>query len=224
MNRRDFLKSGLTVSAGLAIGIPGLKDVAFANDARWRTFEVTTRLEVADPVGAVRAWAEALRRFGTYSWSQALEPGVALARSGLPVSARLSADIAEAAEKVRADTTAARIYLPEGAVPPVGSVLQQSDLGVNPTNDGKLIRIVFPPLTEERRKELVKVVKNMAEEGRVAVRNIRRHTKADMEALQGEISEDDIRRGEEELQKLTDRFTERIDSLLANKEEELLEV
>ena len=84
--------------------------------------------------------------------------------------------------------------------------------------------MVFPTLTEERRKELVKVVKNMAEEGRVAVRNIRRHSKSDMEALQGEISEDDIRRGEEELQKLTDRYIERIDTLLANKEQELLEV
>lgn len=102
--------------------------------------------------------------------------------------------------------------------------IQQSDIGVNPTNDGKVIRIVFPTLTEDRRKELVKVVRNMAEEGRVAVRNIRRNTKTDMEALQGEISEDDIRRGEEDLQKLTDRFTERVDTLLSNKEDELLEV
>lgn len=106
----------------------------------------------------------------------------------------------------------------------VEKALQQSDLGLNPTNDGNVIRIAFPPLTEERRRDLIKVVRNMAEEGRVAVRNIRRHTKTDMEALHGEISDDDIRRGEDELQKLTDRFVERIDALLSNKEEELLEV
>ena len=102
--------------------------------------------------------------------------------------------------------------------------LQQSDLGLNPTNDGSVIRIAFPPLTEERRKELIKVVRHMAEEGRVSIRTVRRSSKTDMEDLHGEISDDDIRRGEEELQKLTDKFTERIDKLLGNKEEELLEV
>lgn len=102
--------------------------------------------------------------------------------------------------------------------------LQTSDLNLNPSNDGNLIRIAFPPLTEERRKDLIKVVRNMAEEGRVAVRNIRRHSKAEMEAMHGEISDDDIRRGEDELQKLTDRFVERIDQILGNKEGELLEV
>ncbi len=102
--------------------------------------------------------------------------------------------------------------------------IQQSDLGLNPTNDGTVIRIAFPPLTEERRKELIKVVKHMAEEGRVAVRNVRRHAKTDMEALHGEISDDEIRRGEDELQNLTDRCVEAIDALVANKEAELLEV
>ena len=102
--------------------------------------------------------------------------------------------------------------------------LQTSELSLNPTNDGNVIRIAFPPLTEERRKDLIKVVKNMAEEGRVAVRNIRRHSKADMEAMHGEISDDDIRRGEDELKKLTDRYVEQIDRLLGHKEAELLEV
>jgi ribosome recycling factor len=102
--------------------------------------------------------------------------------------------------------------------------IQLSDLGLNPTNDGSVIRIAFPPLTEERRRDLIKVVKHMAEEGRVAIRNIRRHLKTDMEALHGEISDDDIRRGEDDLQKLTDRFVVRIDNLLTHKEEELLEV
>lgn len=110
------------------------------------------------------------------------------------------------------------------ALPNIERALRQSDLGLNPTNDGNVIRIAFPPLTEERRRDLIKLVKHMAEDGRVSVRNVRRHTKADMEALHGEISDDDIRRGEDELQKLTDRFIERIDKLLANKEDELLEV
>ena len=102
--------------------------------------------------------------------------------------------------------------------------IQQADLGLNPTNDGTVIRIAFPALTEERRKELIKVVRHMAEEGKISVRNVRRTAKSDMEELHGEISDDDIRRGEDELQKLTDGFTERIDKLLSNKEEELLEV
>jgi ribosome recycling factor len=112
----------------------------------------------------------------------------------------------------------------KSTVSDIERAIQQADLGLNPTNDGSVIRIAFPPLTEERRKELIRVARNMAEEGKVAVRNIRRTSKTDMEELHGEISDDDIRRGEDELQKLTDRFTERIDKLLANKEDELLEV
>ncbi len=106
----------------------------------------------------------------------------------------------------------------------IEKAIQSADLGLNPTNDGNVVRIAFPTLTEERRKDLIRVVRNMAEEGRVSVRNIRRHAKSEMENLHGEISDDDIRRGEDELQKLTDRFTDRIDGLLQNKEEELTEV
>lgn len=102
--------------------------------------------------------------------------------------------------------------------------IQQADLGLNPTNDGSVIRIAFPPLTEERRQELIKVVRHMAEEGKVSVRNVRRASKTDMEDLHGDISDDEIHRGEDELQKLTDQFTERIDELLGRKEEDLLEV
>lgn len=102
--------------------------------------------------------------------------------------------------------------------------IQMADLGLNPSNDGTVIRIAFPPLTEERRLELIKVIKNMAEEGRVAIRNVRRHFKSGMEELHGEISDDDIRRGEEDLQELTDLFVERIEGLVAHKEEELLEI
>ena len=102
--------------------------------------------------------------------------------------------------------------------------IQNSDLGLNPSNDGNVIRIAFPTLTEERRKELTKVVHRMAEDGRVSVRNIRRHSKSEMEELHGEMSDDDIRRGEDELQDLTDKWVGKIDTLMGNKEEELLEV
>jgi ribosome recycling factor len=112
----------------------------------------------------------------------------------------------------------------KSSVTNVERAIQQADLGLNPSNDGSVIRIAFPPLTEERRRDLIKLVRHMAEEGRVAVRNVRRHTKTDMEALHGEISDDEIRRGEEELQKLTDRHIGRIDEILGNKEDELLEV
>ena len=112
----------------------------------------------------------------------------------------------------------------KSSVSDIERAIQIADLGLTPSNDGSVIRIAFPPLTEERRKELIRVVKHMAEEGRVSVRNVRRHAKSDMEALHGEISDDDIHRGEDELQKLTDRHVEKIDQLIANKEAELLEV
>ena len=112
----------------------------------------------------------------------------------------------------------------KSTVSDIERAIQIAELGLNPSNDGSVIRIAFPPLTEERRQELIRVVKHMAEEGRVAVRNVRRHAKSDMEALHGEISDDDIRRGEDELQKLTDRYVGKIDQLIANKEAELIEV
>jgi len=106
----------------------------------------------------------------------------------------------------------------------VEKAIHASELGLNPANDGTVIRLAFPPLTEERRRELIKVVRHMAEDGRIAVRNVRRHSKDDIEALEGDVSEDDIRRGENELQEITDRHTARIDELLEHKEAELLEV
>jgi len=102
--------------------------------------------------------------------------------------------------------------------------IQASELGLNPSSDGTVIRLAFPPLTEERRRDLIRVVRHMAEEGRIAIRNVRRHTKDDMEALEGDVSEDDVRRGEKELQDITDRYVARIDELLEHKEAELLEV
>ena len=102
----------------------------------------------------------------------------------------------------------------------------ESDLGLTPNNDGQVIRLPIPELTEERRKELVKQVHHRAEEGRVAVRNVRRHHKDELEKLEreGSISEDDLARSEKELQKLTDRFVAEIDEIQRHKEQELMEV
>jgi ribosome recycling factor len=114
----------------------------------------------------------------------------------------------------------------KNAISAMEKAIMGSDIGITPTNDGNVIRLSFPPLTEERRKELVKVVHHRAEEGRVAVRNVRRHSKEELERLQreGTISEDDLIRLEKELQKLTDRHVGEIDDLLAHKEQELKEI
>ncbi|MFP5332188.1 MAG: ribosome recycling factor [Acidimicrobiia bacterium] len=112
----------------------------------------------------------------------------------------------------------------KGALSAIERAIRESDLGLNPSNDGSVIRIAFPTLTEERRKELIRLVRHMAEEGRVAVRNIRRHSKSDMEALHGEISDDEIHRSEQKLQELTDEMVAKIDDQLSRKESELLEV
>jgi ribosome recycling factor len=104
--------------------------------------------------------------------------------------------------------------------------LQESDLGLTPSNDGKIIRLPIPQLTEERRKELVKVARQMAEEGKVAVRNVRRDVMHHLKELvdKGEVGSDEEHRAEERVQKLTDEHTHKIDELLKRKEDEILEV
>ena len=108
----------------------------------------------------------------------------------------------------------------------VEKAIRDSDLGVNPTDDGKVIRVVLPQLTEERRRDYVKLAKHKAEEARVAVRNIRRHAKEELDriARDGEAGEDEVTRAEKELEALTKRHVELVDQLLAHKENELLEV
>jgi ribosome recycling factor len=104
--------------------------------------------------------------------------------------------------------------------------IMASDLGLTPSNDGKSIRLTLPPLTEERRQELVKVVGHRVEEGRIAVRNIRRDTIKDLREFEEEkmISEDDLKRGEDDIQKLTDSYIEKLNEVGEKKEEEILEV
>ena len=108
----------------------------------------------------------------------------------------------------------------------IEKAVMESDLGLTPSNDGNVIRLSIPELTEERRKELVKIVHQVAEDGRIAIRNVRRDVMQDLRELksEGEVGSDDEHRAESELQKLTDSRTEEIDKLLTGKEQEILEV
>jgi ribosome recycling factor len=114
----------------------------------------------------------------------------------------------------------------KSSIKAIEKAILESDVGLTPNNDGNVIRLTIPELTEERRRELVKIVHNIAEQGRVAVRNIRRDVLHDLRELknEGEVGSDDEHRAETELQKLTDARVGEIDTLLAGKEEEILEV
>jgi ribosome recycling factor len=112
------------------------------------------------------------------------------------------------------------------SVKDIERAIMDADIGLNPQSDGKIIRLPIPELTEERRRDLVRIARGMAEEGRVSVRNVRRDEMRDLHELrkEGEISEDDERRAEAELQTLTNRYVERVDAALSDKEAELSEV
>ena len=113
-----------------------------------------------------------------------------------------------------------------GAMPNIEKAIRDSDLGVNPSNDGKVLRAVFPELTEERRKDYIKIAKGKAEDGRIAVRNVRRTAKQGLEKLEkdGEVGKDDVTGAEKKLDAITKKHTDAIDEMLKNKEAELLEV
>ncbi|MFS8512310.1 MAG: ribosome recycling factor [Planifilum fulgidum] len=114
----------------------------------------------------------------------------------------------------------------KSALAEIERAILKSELGLTPTNDGNVIRITIPALTEERRAELVKVVKKNGEESKVAIRNIRRDANEEIKKLgkNGEISEDDVRRGQDEIQKLTDRYIREVDEVIAAKEKEIMEI
>ena len=114
----------------------------------------------------------------------------------------------------------------KGATAAIEKALRDSDLGINPNTDGAIIRVVLPELTEERRKEYIKQARAKAEDGRVAIRNIRRHAKEALDKLQkdGDAGEDDVRRAEKQLDDLTHKHVEHVDEVLKHKEAELLEV
>lgn len=114
----------------------------------------------------------------------------------------------------------------KGSLAAIEKALQSSDLGITPSNDGSVIRLAFPVPTEQRRKELVKVVKQKAEDGRVTVRNIRRSARHDLDAMQkdGDLSSDELERVEKDLDKITQDHVAAVERLLAHKEQELLEI
>jgi ribosome recycling factor len=114
----------------------------------------------------------------------------------------------------------------KAAMKAVEKAIRDSDLGINPSNDGQVLRLNFPPLTEQRRKEFVKLVKAMAEDGKIAIRNVRRDARKQMEAAEkaSEISKDDLERAEKELDKETSEYIEAIEAAFTRKETELLEV
>jgi ribosome recycling factor len=111
-------------------------------------------------------------------------------------------------------------------LPEIEKAIQKSELSVNPNNDGKVIRIAIPPLTEERRKELAKVAKNIAEKSRVSIRNVRRDTNEEIKKKEKDssLSEDQAKRGMDEIQKLTDKYIEEINSVLSRKDKEIMEI
>lgn len=114
----------------------------------------------------------------------------------------------------------------KSAMGAVEKAIRDSDLGVNPTNDGAIIRVVFPQLTEERRKEFIKVAHRKAEDAKISIRNVRRHAKDELDrfAKDGQVGEDDVTRAEKELEKVTQKHVATVDELLKHKESELLEV
>ena len=109
---------------------------------------------------------------------------------------------------------------------PIEKAIQTSDLGINPQNDGRIIRLVFPPLTEDKRREIVKDVKKLAEESKIAIRSIRRDCIDKLKKMQkaSEITEDDLKQGEKELQDITDKFIKDVDAVSADKEKEVMEI
>ena len=111
-------------------------------------------------------------------------------------------------------------------IPEIEKAILKSDLGLNPASDGHLVRIAIPPLTEERRKEMVKLIKRMGEEAKIAIRNVRRDGNEAMKKLEKnkEISEDELKRGEKEIQDLTDQFVKKTDEVVAAKEKEVMEI
>lgn len=108
----------------------------------------------------------------------------------------------------------------------IEKAIQKSDIGINPMNDGKVIRLIFPPLTEDRRKEIVKDVQRVAEDTKVQIRNVRRDTNDKLKQMKksGELTEDDLKQGEKKTQELTDKFVKKVDKISADKQKEILEL
>ncbi|RMH55257.1 MAG: ribosome recycling factor [Candidatus Hydrogenedentota bacterium] len=169
--------------------------------------------------GAISALKKDLAAFRTGRASTALLDGVLVEYYGsrLPVN-----------QVATLSTPEARLIViqpwDKNAIEPIEKAISAANLGVTPQNDGSVIRLALPPLTEERRKELVKQVKKKGEDAKIAIRNVRRDARELLEGLQkeGEASEDEVKRAQEELQRITNSFTETVDQIGKGKEEEIL--
>ncbi len=169
----------------------------------------------------IKALESNFRTLRTGRATPALLEGVSVIYYGTPTPIRQLAVISAPEPQM----LLVRPYDP-GSINDITRAILQADLGLNPSNDGRVIRIPIPRLTEERRKELVKTVRKRMEEAKIALRNIRRDALNDMREFEDEklISEDDLHRGQEKLQKLTDRYIEQVDALGKRKEQEIMEI
>ncbi len=170
---------------------------------------------------SVEALKNSLLKIRTGRAHPSLLAGISVEYYGAPTPLNQVANVV--AEDAR--TLAITVFDKE-LTPLVEKAIMMSDLGLNPMSAGTVIRVPLPPLTEERRKDLVKIVRGEAEGGRVAIRNIRRDANGDLKALlkEKEISEDEDRKAQDEIQKLTDAAVKKVDEVLATKEKELMEV
>jgi len=169
---------------------------------------------------AIQAYQKELNRLRTGRATPALLDGIRVDYYGTPTPIQQTASVTIPESRLITiqpwDKT---------LIEPIEKAIQKANLGLSPTNDGKVIRIAIPPLTEERRKELVKIVRKMAEECKITVRNIRREGNESLKKLEREkkLSEDDLHRASEEVQKITDAHIEQIDRILEAKQKEILE-
>lgn len=169
---------------------------------------------------AIQAYQKELNRLRTGRATPALLEGIRVDYYGTPTPIQQTASVTIPESRLITiqpwDKT---------LIEPIEKAIQKANLGLSPTNDGKVIRIAIPPLTEERRKELVKIVRKMAEECKITVRNIRREGNESLKKLEREkkLSEDDLHRASEEVQKITDAHIEQIDRILEAKQKEIME-
>ena len=170
---------------------------------------------------SIEALRKELSRIRTGRASLALLDGIALDYYGTPTPLNQMATLA--VPESRLITIQPWDKTQMGAIE---KAIQRSDLGLTPTNDGTIIRLTIPPLTADRRKELVKQVKKVGEESKIALRNVRREGNDNLKSFEKEkmVSEDDARRGQDQVQKITDRFIANVDEILASKEHEVMEV
>jgi ribosome recycling factor len=169
---------------------------------------------------AIAAYEKELSRLRTGRASPALLEGIRVDYYGTPTPIQQTASVTIPESRLI-------VIQPwdKGMIESVSKAIQKANLGLSPTNDGNVIRIAIPPRTEDRRKELVKIVKKMAEEAKVAIRNIRRDANEGLKKLEKDkaLSEDESHRAMDEVQKATDKQTERIDGILEKKQKEILE-